>query len=117
MSKELQNYYRIVFKLPLTAYNGEITSKYTIKHITNARISCLFSFHSYLSISYRLDTLILTVGMSSQKKEPLFNKKIVQSIDTTDLDGILALAGKFLFVAPCNITAAAMQMAWRMKEE
>ena len=55
--------------------------------------------------------------MSSQKKEPPFNKNIAQSIDTTDLDGILALAGKFLFVAPWNSTAAAMQMARCMKEE
>ena len=54
--------------------------------------------------------------MSSQKKEPPFNKNIAQSIDTTDLDGILALAGKFLFVAPWNIPAAAIQMAWCMKE-
>ena len=68
-------------------------------------------------ISYRLDTLILTVDMSSQKKEPPFNKKIAQSIYTTDLDGILALAGKFLFVAPWNSPAAAMQMARCMKEE
>ena len=83
----------------------------------NARISCLFSFHSYLSISYRLDTLILTVDMSSQKKEPPSNKKIAQSIDTNDLDGRLALAGKFIFVAPLNSTAAAMHMARCNKEE
>ena len=55
--------------------------------------------------------------MSSQKKEPLSNKKNAQSIYTTDLDGRLALAGKFLFMAPWNSTSAAMQMAWCMKEE
>ena len=55
--------------------------------------------------------------MSSQKKEPPFNKNIAQSIDATDIDGILELAGKFLFVAPWNSTAAAMHMARCMKEE
>ena len=55
--------------------------------------------------------------MSSQKKDPPFNKNIPQSIDTTDLDVILALAGKFLFVAPWNSPEAAMQMARCMKEE
>ena len=55
--------------------------------------------------------------MSSQKKEPPSNKKIAQSIDTTDSDGRLALAGKFLFVSLWNITAVAMQMARCMKEE
>ena len=55
--------------------------------------------------------------MNSQKKEPPSNKKIAQSIDTTDLDGILALEGKFLFMAPWNSTAAAMQMARCTKEE
>ena len=70
-----------------------------------------------MSISYRLDTLILTVDMSSQKKEPPSNKKIAQSIDTTDLDVRLVLAGKFLFVDPWNSIAAAMQMAWCTKEE
>ena len=63
------------------------------------------------------DTIIITVDMSSQKKEPQSNKKNSQSIDTSDIDGRLELAGKFLFVAPWNSTAAAMHMAWCMKEE
>ena len=72
---------------------------------------------SYLSISYRLDTLILTVDMSSQKKKPPSNKKIAQSIDTTDIDERLALAGKFLFMYPWNSTASAIQIARCTKEE
>ena len=55
--------------------------------------------------------------MSSQKKEPPSNKKIVQSIDTTDFDGRLALAGKFIFVAPWNSTSTAIQMDRYTKEE
>ena len=55
--------------------------------------------------------------MSSQKKETPSNKKIALSIEATDIDGRLALAGKFLFMAPWNSTAAAMQMARCTKEE
>ena len=88
-----------------------------IKHITKARISCLFSFHLYLLISYRIDTLIITVDMSSKEKKPPSNKKIVQSTDTTDFDGRLALAGNFLFMDHWNNTAAAMQMDRCTKEE
>ena len=70
-----------------------------------------------MSISYRIDTLILTVDMSSQKKEPPSNEKIAHSIETTDIDVRLLLAGKFLFVDPWNSIVAAMQMARCTKEE